>query len=160
VRRRIKEAMVVAGVGLVAVALARPQLGYRLEQVHRRGVDVLFAVDTSRSMLTPDIKPNRLERAKLAVRDLVQKFPDDRIGLVAFAGSAFLETPLTLDHAIFERSLDDLDTSVIPLGGTDVASAIVAAQKALADDEHKKVLVLLTDGEARDLHRGRGDAPW
>jgi Ca-activated chloride channel family protein len=147
VRRRIKEAMIVTGVGLVAVALARPQLGVRFEEAHRRGVDVLFAVDTSKSMLTPDVKPNRLERAKLAVRDLVQRFPDDRVGLVAFAGSAFLETPLTLDHAIFEQSLDGLDTSVIPLGGTDVASAIDVAENALAGDEHKKVLVLLTDGE-------------
>jgi Ca-activated chloride channel family protein len=147
VRRRIKEAMVVTGVVLVGVALARPQWGFRWEEAHRRGVDVLFAVDTSKSMLTPDVKPNRLERAKLAVRDLVQKFPDDRVGLVAFAGSAFLETPLTLDHSIFEQSLDGLDTNVIPLGGTNVASAIDVAEKALANDEHKKVLVLLTDGE-------------
>jgi Ca-activated chloride channel family protein len=147
VRRRIKEAMTVTGVVLVGVALARPQLGLRWEEAHRRGVDVLFAVDTSKSMLTPDVKPNRLERAKLAVRDLVQKFPDDRVGLVAFAGSAFLETPLTLDHSIFEQSLDGLDTNVIPLGGTNVASAIDVAEKALADDEHKKVVVLLTDGE-------------
>lgn len=146
-KRRIKEAMVVFGVVLIAIALARPQYGYRWEEAHRRGVDLLFAVDTSKSMLTPDVKPNRLERAKLAVRDLVQKFPEDRVGLVAFAGSAFLETPLTLDHAIFDQSLDDLDTNVIPLGGTNVASAIDVAQKTLADDEHKKILVLLTDGE-------------
>ncbi|MEO7109278.1 MAG: VWA domain-containing protein [Polyangiaceae bacterium] len=146
-KRRIKEAMTVVGVVLVAIALARPQYGSRWEEAHRRGVDLLFAVDTSKSMLTPDVKPNRLERAKLAVQDLVQKFPEDRVGLVAFAGSAFLETPLTLDHAIFDQSLGDLDTNVIPLGGTNVASAIDVAQKALADDEHKKILVLLTDGE-------------
>jgi Ca-activated chloride channel family protein len=152
-RRRLKQAMIVAGVTLLLVSLARPQLGYRWEEVHRRGVDLLFAVDTSKSMLTRDVKPNRLERAKLAVRDLVQRFPDDRVGLVAFAGSAFLQTPLTLDHGIFVQSLDALDTSVIPLGGTDVASAIEAASKALSDDRHKKVLVLLTDGE--DL---QGDA--
>ncbi len=145
--------MVVAGVTLLVVSFARPQLGYRWEEVHRRGVDLLFAVDTSRSMLTRDMKPNRLERAKLAVRDLVERFPDDRVGLVAFAGTAFLQTPLTLDHAIFEQSLDALDTSVIPLGGTNVSSAIEVANKALSDEQHKKVLVLLTDGE--DL---QGDA--
>lgn len=146
-KRRVKAVMVVTGVVLVAIALARPQYGSRWEQAHRRGVDVLFAVDTSKSMLTPDLKPNRLERAKLAVRDLVEKFPGDRVGLVAFAGSAFLETPLTLDHGIFEQSLGGLDTSVIPLGGTDVASAIEVSKRALADDEHKKIMILLTDGE-------------
>ncbi|MEO8903706.1 MAG: VWA domain-containing protein, partial [Polyangiaceae bacterium] len=146
-RRLFKQGLVVFGVMLFGVALARPQLGFRWEEAHRRGVDVLFAVDTSKSMNTPDLKPNRLERAKLAVHDLVQKFPDDRIGLVAFAGTAFLQTPLTLDHAIFDESLDALDTSVIPLGGTNVASALQVAQKALVDDTHKKVLVLLTDGE-------------
>jgi Ca-activated chloride channel family protein len=147
VKRRVKEVMLVLGVVLVAVALARPQLGFHWEEAHRRGVDILFAVDTSKSMLTPDVKPNRLERAKLAVHDLVTKFPDDRVGLVAFAGSAFLETPLTLDHAIFDQSLATLDTKVIPLGGTNVASAIDVAEKALSDDTHKKLLVLLTDGE-------------
>ncbi|MEO8796511.1 MAG: VWA domain-containing protein, partial [Polyangiaceae bacterium] len=147
VKRRVKEVMVVTGVVLVVVALARPQYGSRWEQAHRRGVDVLFAVDTSKSMLTADVKPNRLERAKLAVRDLVEKFPEDRVGLVAFAGSAFLETPLTLDHAIFEQSLDGLDTTVIPLGGTDVTSAIEVSKRALADDDHKKIMILLTDGE-------------
>ncbi|MGA7118988.1 MAG: VWA domain-containing protein [Polyangiaceae bacterium] len=146
-RRHAKQAMIVAGVTLLVVSFARPQLGYRWEEVHRRGVDLLFAVDTSRSMLTRDMKPNRLERAKLAVRDLVERFPDDRVGLVAFAGTAFLQTPLTLDHAIFEQSLDALDTSVIPLGGTNVSSAIEVANKALSDEQHKKVLVLLTDGE-------------
>lgn len=152
-RRHAKQAMIVAGATLLVVSFARPQLGYRWEEVHRRGVDLLFAVDTSRSMLTRDMKPNRLERAKLAVRDLVERFPDDRVGLVAFAGTAFLQTPLTLDHAIFEQSLDALDTSVIPLGGTNVSSAIEVANKALSDEQHKKVLVLLTDGE--DL---QGDA--
>ncbi len=152
-RRRAKQAMTVAGVTLLFVSLARPQVGYRWEEVHRRGVDLLFAVDTSKSMLTRDVKPDRLERAKLAVRDLVERFPDDRVGLVAFAGSAFLQTPLTLDHGIFEQSLDAVDTSVIPLGGTNIASAIETASKALSDEQHKKVLVLLTDGE--DL---QGDA--
>ncbi len=148
VRRRAKETMIVAGMMFFAVALARPRLGYRWEEAHRRGVDVLFAVDASKSMLTPDVKPDRLERAKLAVRDLVQHFPDDRVGLVAFAGTAFLETPLTLDHGIFEQSLEGLDTNVIPLGGTNVASALDVASKALGGEQHKKILVLLTDGEA------------
>jgi Ca-activated chloride channel family protein len=147
VRRRLKQAMILIGATLLFVSLARPQLGYRWEEVHRRGVDLLFAVDTSKSMLTQDVKPDRLQRAKLAVHDLMERFPDDRVGLVAFAGGAFLQTPLTLDHSIFEESLDALDTSVIPLGGTDVASAIQTTSKAFSDDARDKVLVLLTDGE-------------
>jgi Ca-activated chloride channel family protein len=146
-RRLLKQVAVVLGATLVFVALARPQIGYRWEEAHRRGVDVLFAIDTSKSMLTRDVKPNRLERAKLAVRSLVQKFPGDRVGLVAFAGSAFVQTPLTLDHGIFDESVAALDTNVIPLGGTDLASAIAKADKALAGDAHNKVLVLITDGE-------------
>ena len=149
-RRLFKQTAIVVGAVLVCVALARPQLGFRWEEAHRRGVDILFAVDTSKSMLTRDIKPNRLERAKLAVRSLVQEFPDDRVGLVAFAGNAFLETPLTLDHAIFDESVAGLDTNVIPLGGTNIADAIRKADDALSDTGHRKVLVLLTDGENLD----------
>ncbi|HEX4517766.1 MAG TPA: VWA domain-containing protein [Polyangiaceae bacterium] len=146
-RRLIKQTAIVTGAALVCVALARPELGYRWEEAHQRGVDVLFAIDTSKSMLTRDVKPNRLERAKLAVRSLVEKFPSDRVGLVAFAGSAFVETPLTLDHGIFDESVAALDTNVIPLGGTNIAGAIDQADKALSGDTHEKVLVLITDGE-------------
>jgi Ca-activated chloride channel family protein len=146
-RRRFRESAVVAGVVLIGVALARPQIGYRWEEAHRRGVDILFAIDTSKSMLTRDVKPDRLERAKLAVRSLVERFPGDRVGLVAFAGTAFIETPLTLDHGIFDESVASLDTHVIPAPGTDIASAIDQADKALSGDGHRKVLVLITDGE-------------
>ena len=146
-RRLVKQSAIVGGAVLLCVALARPQLGYRWEEAHRRGLDILFAIDTSKSMLTRDVKPDRLERAKLAVRSLVQKFPGDRVGLVAFAGDAFVETPLTLDHGIFDESVAGLDTQIIPLGGTNIASAIEQADKALSGDEHRKILVLITDGE-------------
>ena len=149
-RRLLKQASIVAGAVLMCVALARPQLGFRWEQAHRRGVDILFAIDTSKSMLTRDVKPNRLERAKLAVRSLIRKFPRDRVGLVAFAGSAFVETPLTLDHAIFDESVAGLDTHVIPLGGTNIAASIEKADGALASNGHRKVVVLISDGENLD----------
>jgi Ca-activated chloride channel family protein len=146
-RRHLKQAALAVGTALVLIALARPELGYRWEQAQRRGVDLLFALDTSKSMLTRDLKPNRLERAKLAVRSLAQKFPDNRVGLVVFAGDAFVETPLTLDHGIFDEAVAALDTNVIPVGGTNLGSAIDRATQALAGDTHDKVLVLLTDGE-------------
>ena len=87
-------------------ALAGPQLGYRWEQISRRGNEVVFAIDTSRSMLTPDVKPNRLTRAKLAIDDMARQLDGDGIGIVAFAGSAFLVCPLTLDYGAFHQSLD------------------------------------------------------
>ena len=147
-RRRLKRSLVLLGVGLLFVALARPQWGFRWEETTRRGIDILFAVDTSKSMLAQDVKPDRLTRAKLAVTDLVSQLEGDRIGLVAFAGTAFLQSPLTLDYDAFRQSLDALDTSIIPRGGTNVASAIREAQDAFATgSNNQKILVLITDGE-------------
>jgi Ca-activated chloride channel homolog len=147
-RRTLKRALVIAGVACLFVALARPQAGYRWEEAHRKGLDILFAVDTSKSMLTQDVKPDRLTRAKLAVNDLVDKLDGDDVGLIAFAGDAFLQSPMTLDYDAFRESLNALDTSVVPRGGTDIARAIGEAQAAFrTENDHDKILVLVTDGE-------------
>jgi Ca-activated chloride channel family protein len=149
-----KRAMYAASIALVFVALAGPQAGYRWEQIKRRGNDIIFAVDTSRSMMTPDVKPNRLERAKLAIDDFVNRLNGDAVGLIAFAGTAFLQTPLTLDYGAFHESLAALDTNIIPRGGTDITSAIHEAEAALQHrPDSDKILILVTDGE--DL---QGDA--
>ncbi|MGC2032606.1 MAG: VWA domain-containing protein [Steroidobacteraceae bacterium] len=143
-----KRVLFAASLMLLCIALAEPQAGFRWEQVKRRGHDIIFAVDTSRSMLTPDVKPNRLARAKLAIDHLVGHLNGDAVGLVAFAGSAFLQTPITLDYGAFHESLSALDTNIIPRGGTDIASAIQEADAALqhrADSD--KVMILVTDGE-------------
>jgi Ca-activated chloride channel family protein len=137
-----------AAVLLLFTALSGPQAGYRWEQVTRRGNDIIFAVDTSRSMLTPDVKPNRLARAKLAIDDFVSHLNGDAVGLVAFAGTAFLQSPITLDYGAFRASLAALDTHVIPRGGTDITSAIREAQAALKGRAGSdKILILVTDGE-------------
>jgi Ca-activated chloride channel family protein len=147
-RRRLKRSLFVAAVALLFAALAEPQAGFHWEQVKRRGNDIIFAVDTSRSMLTPDVKPDRLVRAKLAIDDFVGRLDGDAVGLVAFAGSAFLQCPLTLDYGAFHESLAALDTHIIPRGGTDISSAIRAAQSALHNRAGSdKVLILVTDGE-------------
>ena len=147
-RRQIKRVLVVAGVACLALALARPLVGFRWEEAKRKGLDLFFAVDTSRSMLAQDVKPDRLTRAKMAVEDLVAKMDGDRIGLIAFAGNAFLQCPLTLDYDAFRQSLDVLDTKIIPRGGTDIASAIHEAEAALeGKGNNERILVLLTDGE-------------
>jgi Ca-activated chloride channel family protein len=118
-RRRLKQGLFIAGVACLFVALGRPQAGFRWEEEHRKGIEMIVAVDTSKSMLTQDVKPNRLGRAKLAVNDLVDKLNGDGVGLLAFAGDAFLQCPITLDYDAFRESLDALDTSVISRGGTD-----------------------------------------
>ena len=152
-RRVCKRALLVVGVLAACSALARPQRGYRWEEVQRRGVDLLFAIDTSKSMRAPDLKPDRLTRAKLAVADLVTKFQGDRVGLVAFAGDAFLQCPLTLDRDMFSQTLEAVDTSIIARGGTDVGRAIEVARAALHNEPaNQKILVFLTDGEDLEAH--------
>src|SRR5262245_16449631 len=96
-----RTALRVAALALIVVALAGPKRGFQWQQVKREGIDLIVALDTSRSMLATDVKPDRLERAKLAILDLLPLLQGDRIGLVAFAGTAFLECPLTVDYAAF-----------------------------------------------------------
>lgn len=146
-RRRIKILLTLAAVTLICIALARPRYGVVLEESEARGIDLMIALDTSRSMLAEDISPNRLDRAKLAVLDLVDRMRGDRVGLIAFAGSAFLQCPLTLDYDAFRATLDATDTDSIPTGGTNLAAAIEEASAALDDERNFKLLVILTDGE-------------
>lgn len=147
-RRVAKQALLLAGIAAAFATLARPLWGFRWEQETREGVDLMFAVDTSKSMGATDLRPDRLTRAKLAVKDLLREFPGERVGLIAFAGEAFVQAPMTIDHAVFGEALDALDTSVIPRGGTDIASALRAAVRAMATEPgRRKVLVLLSDGE-------------
>lgn len=143
----IKNALFLLGVVFVFIALARPQWGYRWEETKMRGIDIVFAIDTSKSMLAEDVKPNRLERAKLAVLDLVNALHTDRIGLVAFSGQAFLQCPLTLDYDAFRMSLEALDTEIIRRGGTNIAAAIDEAEAAFGDTSNRKIIVLISDGE-------------
>ncbi len=146
-KRLIKRVFLVLAVGLVFVALARPQMGYEWKEVKRKGIDILLAVDTSKSMLAEDVRPNRLERSKFGIMDFVSRLEGDRVGLLPFAGNAFLMCPLTLDYDAFRNSLEALDTNIIPTGGTDIASAIYVSEAAFQNDANHKILVLVTDGE-------------
>ena len=146
-RQLTKKAIFVLAVFCCFLALARPQYGFRWEDVKRKGIDILFAVDTSKSMLVEDIKPNRLERAKLAIMDFVDQLDGDRVGLLPFAGTAYLMCPLTGDYGAFEDSLKTVDTTIIPKGGTDIAAAIREAETVLSNEANYKLLILVTDGE-------------
>jgi Ca-activated chloride channel family protein len=147
-RRRAQRGLFLVAVALLCVALAGPRLGYRWEEISRRGNEIVFAIDTSRSMLTPDLKPDRLTRAKLAIDDFANRLDGDAAGIVAFAGSAFLVCPITLDYGAFHESLGAIDTNTIPRGGTNIAAAIREAQAALRRRPgNDKILILVTDGE-------------
>src|ERR1051325_5414353 len=143
--------LLVISVGLLILTLAQPQWGFAWEEARQRGLDIIVAVDTSRSMLAEDIAPNRLARAKLAALDLMRLAKHDRLGLVAFAGTAFLQCPLTLDDEAFRQSVNQLEVGIIPQGGTALAEAIETALSAFKDtgDNHR-ILVLFTDGEDHD----------
>jgi Ca-activated chloride channel family protein len=147
-RRVFRISMVAVAFILCMLALARPQWGFIWEETKKTGVDILIAIDVSKSMLATDVKPDRLERSKFAVKDLIKKLNGDRIGLVAFAGTAFLQCPLTIDYNGFLLSLDDLTTASIPRPGTSITSAIREAMDVFKGPEKKyKVMVIITDGE-------------
>jgi len=150
-KRAVKNAMLFFALLLIGIALARPQWGESEERVDRKGDDVVFLIDTSRSMLATDVTPSRLDRAKLAVLDFLHRNAGGRVGLVAFAGDAFLLCPLTLDYDAFEESLRELDTDSVLVPGTDIASALLSGSRAFDKAERRKILVLVTDGE--DLER-------
>ena len=147
-RQSVKAAFVVLTLVCFSLALARPQFGTRSETVRQTGFSVMVALDVSNSMLAEDIRPNRLIRAKYAVRSLVRKLRNDRIGLVVFAGSAFLQCPLTADYSIVELFLDGVDTQTVGTQGTAIAEALrIAGQSFQQDHKGYKAVVLITDGE-------------
>ncbi len=143
-----KQRLLLAVFVLSLFALARPQWGFELQEVRRQGVDILLAVDVSKSMLTTDVAPNRLERTKLAIRDLISGLKGDRVGIIGFAGDAFLLCPLSSDYGGVLLSLEDLKPASIPRGGTNVGAAIEEAMRVFAERRSAyKAVVILTDGE-------------
>src|SRR3989475_7439321 len=147
-RRALRFGLQLVGLSLGLVSLAQPRWGYTFEDVKRKGLDLLIAVDTSRSMLSNDVQPNRLDRVKLAVQDLMNELQGDRIGLIAFAGRAFLQAPLTIDYDAVIEAVNDLDTKTIPEGGTNISSAITLATQSFGKSAMgNRALIIFTDGE-------------
>jgi Ca-activated chloride channel family protein len=147
-RRIVRFGLQLLGLALAIVSLAQPRWGYTFEDVKRKGLDLLVAVDTSRSMLSNDVQPNRLERVKLAIQDLINELQGDRVGLIAFAGRAFLQAPLTIDYDAVIEAINDLDTKTIPEGGTNISSAITLATQSFGKSAvGNRALIIFTDGE-------------
>ena len=147
----LRAILVTAAIILLVLSVALPRWGYHWQEVKRRGIDIFVALDVSKSMLAQDVRPNRLEQAKFAVRDLLKLAGGDRVGLVAFAGTAFVSCPLTLDHSAVQLMLDDTTPDIIPLGGTDIAGAIKEAIRGFSHAaDRNRALIIITDGEATE----------
>jgi Ca-activated chloride channel homolog len=150
-RQMVRLGLVIAALCGILLALARPQWGFVWEDSRQRGLDIMVVMDTSKSMLAKDVVPNRLEKAKLAAYDLMKLAKTDRLGLVAFAGTAFLQAPLTLDDEAFRQGIAALDVGIIPQGGTAISTAIHTAVASFEkNNDNHKVIVLFTDGEDHD----------
>ncbi len=147
-RRRLKQGLILGAVALVLLGMARPWWGHVEEESRGSGVDVVVCIDVSRSMLASDLKPSRMQRAKLAAYDLARLAKGDRVALVAFAGTAFLQSPLALDPEAFRQSVNALDTEVIPEAGTTLSEALKEARRSFAEDSGaSRAIVVITDGE-------------
>jgi Ca-activated chloride channel homolog len=147
----IRAALILGALVLLVVGLANPQIGTRLEEVKQEGVDLFIALDVSMSMKAEDIKPNRLDKAKLEIRNLIDRLAGDRVGLIVFAGDAFTQFPLTTDYSAANLFLDAVDVDAVPNPGTNIGAAITRAIESFDFKETTtKVVVIITDGESTE----------
>ncbi len=132
----------------VIIGVAGPQFGSRLSQVKKKGIELIIALDVSNSMMAQDIKPNRLERAKMAISRMVEKLTDDKIGLIVFAGEAYVQLPITTDYSSAKLFLANIRTDIVPVQGTAIGAAIdLAVRSFTPETETSKAVVVITDGE-------------
>lgn len=147
-KRAVKFGIFLVAYAVLVIGLANPQIGTRLEEVKQEGIDIFIALDVSLSMKAEDIKPNRLEKAKFEIRNLIARLGGDRLGMIVFAGEAYTQFPLTTDYSAANLFLDVVDVDAVPTPGTNIGAAI---QRALESFDFKepstKVLVIITDGE-------------
>ncbi len=147
-RQKSKAAILIFSAVVLVTALARPQIGTRLEEVKREGQDIIVAIDVSKSMLAEDIIPSRLEKAKHEISRIIDRLEGDRIGIIVFAGEAFVQCPLTLDYGAAELLLSVVNPGLIPLPGTNIPAALEKAVESFEQKERQhKALILITDGE-------------
>ena len=152
IARNWKSVLIIIGVFFIIFGLARPGWNPKPRKLVRKGRDVVFVIDVSKSMLAADIAPNRLERAKIAIIDCVERLEGDRVGLVAFAGSSIVKCPLTLDYGFFRTMVEDISVLSIARGGTKIGDALRKVLKEVFDNQEKqyKDIILITDGEDHD----------
>lgn len=143
-----KMVMLMIALLFVIVGVAGPQFGSKLQQVNKKGIELMIALDVSNSMLAQDIKPNRLEKAKIAISRMVEKLTNDKIGLIVFAGDAYVQLPITTDYSSAKLFLSNISTDIMPVQGTSIGAAIdLAARSFTPETETSKAIIVITDGE-------------
>jgi len=146
--RKLKEVLLLSALFVLLLALTGPQVGTKITEVKRKGIDIMIAIDVSTSMNAEDISPSRLGRAKYEASKFIERLKGDRVGLVAFAGISYLHCPLTLDYSASKLFLDAIDTGIIGTQGTAIADAILLCLKSFKSDVKKhKVIIVISDGE-------------
>ena len=143
----LKFLFVVFGISAVIIAIANPRLGTKMETIKREGIDIVFALDVSKSMLAEDVAPNRLEKSKQIINQIINNLQGDRIGLIAYAGSAYPILPMTSDYSIGKMYLQNANTNMLSSQGTALNQAINQAINFFDDDQQSKLLILISDGE-------------
>lgn len=147
-RPTIKFCLLLSAITILIFMIARPQVGSKISHEKREGIEVLIALDISNSMLAPDVIPSRLEKSKLLIEDLVDHFTNDKVGLVVFAGDAFVQLPITNDYVSAKMFLQNINPSLITTQGTDLARAISLSQSCFTQREHiGRAIIVITDGE-------------
>ncbi len=147
-RENIKFIIFLSYISALIIGIANPQIGTKMEEVKREGVDLMIALDLSNSMLSEDIKPNRLERARQAISRLIDKLEGDRIGLIVFAGDAYVQLPITTDYSAAKLFLATVNTSIIPSQGTAIGKAIKLSMNSFdMQNGQNKAIIIITDGE-------------
>ena len=150
-RQGVKAMLTLAAAAAVVIAMTAPRWGTYYEEVPSRGMDIMVALDASNSMLAEDVVPNRLERAKIDLVDMLEALSGDRIGLITFAGKSMLSCPLTINYGSFRLALEAVDTRSTPRGGTNIGDAVRHATNSFADDgKGHEVIIVVTDGEETD----------
>jgi Ca-activated chloride channel family protein len=138
----------ITAIAFIIIGLARPQFGSKLQEMKRKGIEIMIALDVSNSMNATDIQPSRLERAKQIVSKLVDKLNDDKVGLIVFAGDAYIQVPITTDYVSAKMFLNQITTGMVPVQGTAIGKAIdMAANSFPANSDLQKVIIIITDGE-------------
>ena len=146
-RMILKFILIMIGYALLIVGIANPQTGSKLVEGKRKGIDVMITLDVSNSMLAEDIQPNRLERAKQSISKLIDKLGNDRIGIIVFAGNAYMQLPITTDYSAAKMFLTTINTRIVPTQGTAIGEAIDMAIGSFDNETHSRAIIIITDGE-------------
>ncbi|MCD6332138.1 MAG: VWA domain-containing protein [Bacteroidales bacterium] len=147
-RFHLKTILILLAIASAVIALARPQFGSKLTEVKRKGIEIMIALDVSNSMMAEDIQPNRLENAKLAISRLIDRLENDKIGLIVFAGDAYIQLPITTDYNAAKLFLASVNTDIVPRQGTSIGSAIRLALRSFSPESDKsRTIIVITDGE-------------